>query len=64
MSILTEKMGPVEAEKFIFLIKVERFDYTKWQREFFEGKTKNELDTEMDSYFAEHPYSGDPAKLC
>ena len=40
MEILSQKMGIVDAERFIFLIKTEGFDYTKWQREYFEGKTK------------------------
>ena len=63
MSILTEKMGVVEAETFIYLIKSEGFDYTKWQRDYFGKKSKEELDSEMDAYFAAHPYSGDPEKL-
>ena len=63
MEILTEQMGIVEAETFIFLIKSEGFDYTQWQRDYFDNKAKNELDEEMDVYFAAHPYSGDEEKL-
>jgi hypothetical protein len=63
MEILSQKMGIVDAERFIFLVKTEGFDYTKWQREFFDGKTKEEMDAEMDAYFATHPYSGDPSKI-
>ena len=63
MEILTQRMGIVEAERFIFLIKSEGFDYTKWQREYFDNKTKEEMDSEMDNYFATHPYSGDPKKI-
>ena len=63
MSILTEQMGIVEAETFIFLVKSEEFDYTKWQRDYFGSKTKEELDSEMDAYFESHPYKGDPAKV-
>ena len=63
MNILTEHMGLVEAERFIFLVKTEGFDYTKWQREYFGSKTKEKLDAEADVYFAEHPYNGDPTKL-
>ena len=51
MAILTEKMGIVEAETFLFLVKTEGFDYTKWQREYFGNKSKEELDAEMDAYF-------------
>ena len=63
MEILSQKMGIVDAERFIFLIKTEGFDYTKWQREYFDGKTKEEMDAEMDAYFTEHPYSGSEAKI-
>ena len=61
MAILTEKMGIVEAETFIFLIKTEGFDYTKWQREYFGNKSKEDLDAELNEYFSTHPYNGDPA---
>ncbi len=30
-------MGVVEAEYFIAAVQRERFDYTKWQREYFDG---------------------------
>ncbi len=51
MEILTRNMGIVEAENFIFLIKTENFDYTKWQRDYFDNKTKEEIDSEMNKYF-------------
>ncbi|MBR1816879.1 MAG: hypothetical protein IJ763_09290 [Lachnospiraceae bacterium] len=63
MAILAENMGIVEAETFIYLVKSEGFDYTKWQRDYFDNKTKEELDAEMDEYFANHPYSGDKTKI-
>lgn len=63
MAILTEQMGVVGAETFIFLVKAEGFDYTKWQREYFDKKTKEEIDLEMDAYFATHPYRGDSKKV-
>ncbi len=58
MEILSQEMGIVDAERFIFLVKTEGFDYTKWQREYFDRKTREEMDAEMDAYFAEHPYKG------
>ena len=63
MEALTEKMGIVEAETFIFLVKSEGVDYTKWQRDYFGNMTKEEIDADMDAYFSTHPYNGDPAKL-
>ena len=35
MEALMEKLGMVEAERFILLIQKEPFDYTQWQRELF-----------------------------
>lgn len=63
MAALTEKLGIVGAETFLFLVKSEDFDYTRWQRDYFGSKDKAEMDSEMDAYFAEHPYSGDAAKV-
>lgn len=63
MAVLTEGMGLVEAERFIYLIKSEGFDYTKWQRDYFGNKSKEDMDAEMDCYFSTHPYKGDPAKI-
>lgn len=63
MEILIERMGIVEAERVILLLKSEGFNYTKWQREYFDNKSKEEMDSEMDSYFATHPYLGDPKKI-
>ena len=37
MKCLTDQMGIVEAEQFISTIIREKFDYTKWQREYFEA---------------------------
>ena len=36
MECLIETMGVVEAEYFIAAVRRERFDYTKWQREYFD----------------------------
>ena len=33
MKILSEKLGIVDAERFIMLISRENFDYTKWREE-------------------------------
>lgn len=63
MTILRDQMGIVEAERFIFLVKTEGFDYTKWQRDYFDNKTKEEIDAETDAYFAEHPHEGSAAKI-
>ena len=43
MSILVEKLGLVEAERFVFLVNKEPFDYTKWQSTLYEGMTGREI---------------------
>ena len=42
---------------------IETFDYTEWQREYFDKISPEKLDSDMDRYFADHPYSGDSSKL-
>jgi len=43
MSILIEKLGKVEAERFISLAIREPFDYTKWHGGLFEGMSVREI---------------------
>jgi hypothetical protein len=43
MRALRERLGPVEAEKFIVLIRREPFDYTEWQQTLWQNKTVDEL---------------------
>lgn len=46
MKILIEKLGNVNAEKFISLIIGDTFDYTKWQINLFEGMSVEEISNE------------------
>jgi hypothetical protein len=41
MMALIERLGPVEATRFMTLIQREGFDYTRWRQNLFEGKTVN-----------------------
>ncbi|MCL1994056.1 MAG: hypothetical protein FWG66_14010 [Spirochaetes bacterium] len=43
MKILVDKLGRVEAERFISLIIREPFDYTEWQRGLFNDLSVKEL---------------------
>lgn len=58
MQILSDAMGIVDAERFISLINREQFDYTEWQREYFDQKTPEELDQEIAEYCKNNPYEG------
>lgn len=44
IKVLIDTMGEVQAERFISLINRESFDYTKWQRNLFEGMTAEDFD--------------------
>ena len=43
LEVLSHNLGMVEAEKIIALIQRERFDYTKWRENIFEGLSGNEI---------------------
>jgi hypothetical protein len=43
MNLLRKGLGEVEAERFIYLVKSEHFDYTEWQRSLWEDKTLDEV---------------------
>jgi len=43
MRVLVDNLGLVEAERFIFLMNDEPFDYTKWHGVLSESKTIEEI---------------------
>ena len=43
MNILVEHLGLVEAERFIYLVNCNHFDYTRWHGVLSEGKTIEEI---------------------
>ena len=52
MTILLEKLGMVDAERFISLIIREPFDYTKWRTNLFDGIDVVELAQKANDYSA------------
>lgn len=46
MEALTEKLGMVEAERFIMLIRREPFDYTRWREKLCEGMSVEAISAE------------------
>lgn len=63
MRCLLEKLGVVEAEQFVSTIIRERFDYTTWQREYFDSKTAEEISMEAEKFEKSHPYQGNGIRL-
>ena len=41
--VLNHNLGMVETERFIVLIQRERFDYTKWREDLYDGLSGNEI---------------------
>jgi len=50
MKILIEKLGRVDAERFITLMLKEQFDYTKWQQNIMEGQSVKEISENAMNY--------------
>ena len=61
MDVLRRHVGIVEAERFVYLIRSETFDYTKWQREHYDAMTPEQIAAECAQYNAEHPFRGKKA---
>ncbi len=55
---LVENLGVVNAEHFIALIKRDNFDYTVWQREYFDKMQSGEFAANAAAYAKNHPYTG------
>lgn len=63
MKCLTEQMGIVEAEHFVSTIIREKFDYTKWQREYFDSKAPEEISAEASHFETSQPFAGNAVRL-
>ena len=63
MMFLTKGMGIIDAERFIAMIIHEKSDYTKWQREYFDAKTPDEIMKEAIEHERNHPFMGKAEKV-
>ena len=57
-SCLVEKLGIINAERFIALIKQDDFDYTVWQSEYFDKMKPGQVFEEAVEYDKKNPYQG------
>jgi len=55
MRSLVESLGEVGAERFVTRLIREPFDYTKWQRDLFDGMTIEEISKEAVEYCTTNP---------
>lgn len=58
MQCLLERLGVVEAERFISVIIREQFDYTKWQKQYFDNMSPGQINIEAKEYMDKHPFKG------
>jgi hypothetical protein len=50
VKLLTEKLGSVETEFFIFALKRDLFDYTQWRKEYFENAYGDGDASQLDNF--------------
>ena len=50
MRVLAESLGPVDAERFIVLLRREPFDYTEWRQNLFKDMPMDEFLKKADEY--------------
>lgn len=55
---LVERLGVVDAERFVAMIKRDSFDYTLWRREYFDKMDLNQVSEEAATYAKSHPHNG------
>lgn len=55
---LVEKLGIVDAERFVAMIKGDSFDYTIWRREYFDKMDLAQINAEAAAYAKKHPHIG------
>ena len=63
MDILCSQVGIVDAERFIYIMRSEAFDYTKWQRDHYDNISPDELNASVDRFSAENEFKGSKAKV-
>ena len=55
MTCLIEKMGIVDAERFVSILIREKSDYTKWRQRYFQGVSSDDFHSAAIAYGKNHP---------
>ncbi len=55
---LTDKLGVIDAERFVSIIKYENFDYTLWRRTFFDQMSLEQISDNAVAYAEKHEHKG------
>ena len=63
MDVIREHVGTVELEAFIYYVRSQSFDYTKWQREHYDAVSPEALYSTLEMHSKEHPFRGKRAVI-
>ena len=58
-----EKLGIVDAERFVATIKRESYDYTLWRRKYFDNLDLDQVSEEAAAYIRKHTHKGKGIKV-
>ena len=58
-----EDSGAVEAERFVATVIREKFDYTRWQREYFDEMSPERISQEAEKFERDEPCTGNAVRL-
>lgn len=56
ITCLLERLGTVETERFISILIREKFDYTKWRRDYFDDMDADDFNRAATNYAKAHPF--------
>lgn len=60
---LVEKLGIIDAERFVAMIKRDSFNYTAWRQEYFGQMDLEQLNAEASAYAQAHPHKGNGTRV-
>lgn len=63
MDAIREHVGTVELEAFIYYVRSQSFDYTKWQREHYDALPPEALYEALEKHSKAHPFKGKKAVI-
>ncbi|MBR2215168.1 MAG: hypothetical protein IJ849_05360 [Selenomonadaceae bacterium] len=63
MDCLRENLGILKAEMFVAEIIRNNFDYTEWQRAYFDAMTTDEIKQDIDEFVKKNTYQGNAVRI-
>ena len=63
MNCLMQHLGVLEGERFVATVIREKIDYTRWQREYFDSMSPEEVSQAAERFEQNEPYTGKAVRL-